>query len=157
MHAAKRQRWGRQTSTPGTARETVARPEKREMSNKTKTVLKVIAAIYAVQIGIAFLGQFLAPLGVLAIIIVGLTAWFFTGSRRSVTRSKIGLLIAGNGKGQPAKSKRGATMHLEYVRDETLVTELLNRDVYGHGLDGLHRHSRASNEAELNRRGVKVS
>jgi flagellar basal body-associated protein FliL len=127
------------------------------MSNKTKTIIKVIAAIYAVQIGIAFLGQFLAPLGVLAVIIAGVGAWFFTGSRRSVTRSKIGLLIAGNGKGRPAKSKRGATMHLEYVRDETLVTELLNRDVYGHGLDGLHRHSRAAIEAELNRRGVKVS
>ena len=117
----------------------------------------MIAAIYAVQIGIAFLGQFLAPIGVLGIILVAVAAWFFTGSRRSVTRSKIGLLIAGNGKGQPAKSKRGSTMHLEYVRDETLVTELLNRDVYGHGLDGLHRHSRAAIEAELNRRGVKVS
>ena len=127
------------------------------MSNKTKIVLKVIAAVYAIQIGIAFLGQFLAPIGVLGIIIAGLIAWFFTGSRRSVTRSKIGLLIAGNGKGRPAKSKRGATMRLEYVRDETLVTELLNRDVYGHGLDGLHRHSRAAIEAEINRRGVKVS
>lgn len=144
-------------STPGTAREKVKGPEKRDMSNTTKTVLKAIAAIYILQIGVAFLGQFLAPIGVLAVIIAGVGAWFFTGSRRSVTRSKIGLLIAGNGKGRPAKSKRGATMHLEYVRDETLVTELLNRDVYGHGLDGLHRHSRAAIEAELNRRGVKVS
>ena len=144
-------------STPGTAREKVKGPEKRDMSNTTKTVLKAIAAIYILQIGVAFLGQFLAPIGVLGIILAGVAAWFFTGSRRSVTRSKIGLLIAGNGKGRPAKSKRGATMHLEYVRDETLVTELLNRDVYGHGLDGLHRHSRAAIEAELNRRGVKVS
>ncbi len=127
------------------------------MSSKTKTIVKVIAAIYAIQIGIAFLGQFLAPIGVLGIVLAGVAAWFFTGSRRSVTRSKIGLMIAGNGKNRPAKSKRGATMRLEYVRDETLVTELLNRDVYGHGLDGLHRHSRASIEAELNRRGVKVS
>lgn len=144
-------------STPGTAREKVKGPEKRDMSNTTKTVLKAIAAIYILQIGVAFLGQFLAPIGVLGIILAAVAAWFFTGSRRSVTRSKIGLLIAGNGKGRPAKSKRGATMHLEYVRDETLVTELLNRDVYGHGLDGLHRHSRAAIEAELNRRGVKVS